>query len=211
MINRYRVRQATKQRLSTIIVQLSSVLVMTLSQYTFSDWQLQTEYSSLSFTSVKNSAITESHHFPGLTGFVASSGSSEITIDLGSIETGIPIRNQRMQKLLFDIDEYPYAIFSSNIDMSEISQLQTGQSMRLSLRGNLDLHGQTGNLTIPIQVTRSSHTVFVISTTRPIVISADQFELGAGIEALKDIAGLAHITPTVPVSFTLVFEETNQE
>tara|TARA_B100000945_G_scaffold162044_1_gene130074 strand:+ start:50 stop:604 length:555 start_codon:yes stop_codon:yes gene_type:complete len=184
---------------------------MTLSQYTFSDWQLQTEYSSLSFTSVKNSAITESHHFPGLTGFVASSGSSEITIDLGSIETGIPIRNQRMQKLLFDIDEYPYAIFSSKIDTSEISQLRAGQSMRLSLRGNLDLHGQRGNLTIPIQVTRSSHTVFVISTTRPIVISADQFELGAGIEALKDIAGLAHITPTVPVSFTLVFEETNQE
>ena len=50
-----------------------------------------------------------------------------------------------------------------------------------------------------------------MNTVKPIVVSADQFDLGNGVEALREIAGLANITPTVPVSFTLVFAKTDQE
>ena len=72
------------------------VLSLTMAPPVFSDWQLKTEHSSLSFTSVKNGTITESHQVTGLSGFVSQSGSTAITIDLSSVETGIPIRNERL-------------------------------------------------------------------------------------------------------------------
>lgn len=182
-----------------------------LAQPSFADWQLLGEYSSVSFSSVKVGTITESHRFTGLSGFVSDTGNASVTIDLASVDTGIPIRDERMQKMLFNVAEYPHAIFSSTINISEIKQMKAGTSTRTELKGTLSLHGQTASLTIPVLVTRSSSDTVVVSTTQPVVVSADQFELTGGLDALRQIAGLANITPTVPVSFTLVFARTNQE
>ncbi|OUU04355.1 MAG: hypothetical protein CBB92_00230 [Flammeovirgaceae bacterium TMED32] len=197
----------------TITVTRSVIIVLSLiiAPPAFSDWQLRTEYSVLSFTSVKNGTITESHQVSGLTGFVSQSGIAAITINLSSVETGIPIRNERMQKLLFEITQYPHAIFSSKVNIQEFNRLSVGQTTRSSLEGQLAMHGHSANLNIPVLVNRSGEGTFIVNTVKPIVVSADQFDLGNGVEALREIAGLANITPTVPVSFTLVFAKTDQE
>ena len=47
--------------------------------------------------------------------------------------------------------------------------------------------------------TYSAHTV------KPIIISADQFGLKDGVEALREIAGLNNISLAVPVTFSVLF------
>ena len=45
-----------------------------------------------------------------------------------------------------------------------------------------------------------------ISTITPMLIDAESFKLIAGINKLKEIAGLKSITRTVPLTFTLTFK-----
>jgi hypothetical protein len=42
---------------------------------------------------------------------------------------------------------------------------------------------------------------------KPIVVTADEFGLQAGIEALREVAGLPSISRAVPISFTVLFDQ----
>ena len=47
----------------------------------------------------------------------------------------------------------------------------------------------------------------LVTTRAPILVNAAKFELGAGIEKLREIMGLPNIVGTVPVNFALVFRK----
>ena len=57
-----------------------------------------------------------------------------------------------------------------------------------------------------VQITRTGEGV-IVSTLKPLVVMADSFALTAGVEMLREVAGLPSISRAVPVSFTVVFEE----
>lgn len=168
------------------------------------DWTLVPEESSLGFVSVKNARIAEGHVFTSIEGAVSDSG-AELVVDLGSVDTLIPIRNERMRELLFEVASFPTATFRTGIDLDTLEDLAVGESRRMDVSGELDLHGETQPLTATLLVTRTAMDRVGVATTRPIVISADAFALGDGVARLREIAGLDSITPMVPVSFALSF------
>ncbi len=173
----------------------------------YADWKLVSDASTLSFSSVKNGMIVEPHMFSKLTGEVAANGAARVDIELGSVDTMIPIRDERMREFLFETVSFPKASFSATIPVSEFETMEIGAAQPFSLKGSLDLHGKAVNKIVNVTVSRSGEDSFVVSTVRPMVVTAAEFDLVSGLGKLQELAGLQSISPMVPVSFSLLFEK----
>ena len=170
------------------------------------DWQL-TGDSSLHFLSTKNTDITEVHEFSDISGHITDSGDARFTIDLSSVETGIPIRNERMQTLLFETMKFGEATVSANIPSPLIESVKSGGMIETELEMTLSLHGQSSPVNATLLISSTAEGQILVSTTAPILVSAADFGLDTGIEALRQVAGLTSISGTVPVVFNLVLTE----
>ena len=91
-------------------------------------WELDNERSTVQFMSVKNASIAELHYFHALAGEVADDGQARVSIDLDSIETLIPIRNQRLRELLFETVRFPAATLTTTVPEA-VKSLENGESV----------------------------------------------------------------------------------
>lgn len=167
-------------------------------------WELDNDKSRIDFISVKNAAIAESHHFSRLVGYIGNDGNVTLTIDLDSVETLIPIRNERMREMLFRTADYPTATVSALVDPAILAAVADGGTISTEVPLKLSLHGVEASLDAPVVVVGEPGSLRVISA-RPVVISAADYGLGAGVEALRQVAGLANISTAVPVTINLLF------
>jgi polyisoprenoid-binding protein YceI len=169
-------------------------------------WSLDNEASSLSFVTVKAEHVAEVHTFDSLSGTIGDDGGVEITIELASVNTMIPIRNERIQEMLFETNLFPDGIIAGSIDLDALTDMDAGSSVARQIDFELSLHGQSVALAADVQITRTGEGV-IVSTLKPLVVMADSFALTAGVEMLREVAGLPSISRAVPVSFTVVFAE----
>lgn len=181
------------------------IALMMLSQLASAAWQLDGEQSFLGFASVKNEIIAENHDFTGLSGAISETGDVAVLVDMKTIETYIPIRNERMRSMLFDVARFPLATIKANVDLDAFEKLEVGAQADERLRVNINLHGTGLDRTVPVRVTRSSENSYVVSSLGPVVVNAEQFSLAEGVERLREIAGLQSIDLMVPVTFSLRF------
>lgn len=167
-------------------------------------WTLDSAGSNLNAVSVKSGSVAEIHHFNGLTG-LATGKHASVVIDLASIESGIDIRNERMRSMLFDVSRFATATITADIAQLNVRQLKAGQSIAATVPVSLDLHGIKRELSAEITVTAMQDGLLVTSRM-PVIVQAVDFDLTAGIEALRKVAGLPAIAQAVPVSFQLYFK-----
>lgn len=165
---------------------------------------LVTEQSTVRFVSVKNDAVAEVHSFSGLSGGIDTAGHVSIVIPLATVETLVPIRNERMQALLFETVTFPSALLEADIDRSLIDALASGDFTEMPLQLRVTLHGVSQSLQTIVGVARLGDELHVV-TISPVIIDAGAFELGAGVERLREIASLKSISSAVPVTARLVF------
>ena len=83
------------------------------------DWYLDGESSRLSFVSTKNANVSEVQRFLVLHGKVDPGGKAEVEVELDSINSGIPLRDERMRKELFEIEKFPEALITTQIDLRQ--------------------------------------------------------------------------------------------
>ena len=183
---------------------LAGLALSMLASHALAQWELDNDNSRIDFISVKNAAIAESHHFASLVGHIGSDGNASITINLDSLETLIPIRNERMREMLFGTSEYPTARATTAVDPALLAAVAGGGMVTADVELKLSLHGVENTLTAPVIVIGGSGTLRVVSA-RPILLGADDYDLGPGVEALREVAGLANISTAVPVTVNLVF------
>jgi hypothetical protein len=164
---------------------------------------LLADKSVIRFISVKNASVAEVHHFTSLSGTI-DGGRVEVVIPLVDVETLIPIRNERMRKMLFETEVFPKASLTGRIDMDAVMALDSGEYTDMKVDLNLDLHGHRQPVTATVSVARLGDEIHV-NTEQPIVLNAGDFELSEGIERLREVAGLKNIATQVPVTATLVF------
>jgi polyisoprenoid-binding protein YceI len=181
------------------------VLLMSFAPSLFAGWQLDGDASSIGFISVKNGAVVESHHFNEMSGSITDAGNATVNINLDSVDTMIPIRNERMRAMLFKTETYPEATISVDLDMATYGRIKAGEAVSQEIAGTLSMAGQTATVMVPVIVVRG-HNSMVVSSKKPVIINAANWNLTPGIEALRAIAQLTSITPAVPVSFTLKFD-----
>lgn len=166
-------------------------------------WSVDSLASSLHFISTKAGHIAEVHQFGQLSGSVDQAGLAKLDISLGSVATGIDIRNERMQSMLFDVASFPIATFTTEVDTAPMLAMEAGDQLEVALTGTLDLVGTQASLDADLVVTRIAADVFQLTTKAPIIINADRWRLVSGIESLRAIAGLPSISHAVPVTLSL--------
>jgi hypothetical protein len=169
------------------------------------DWQLDAERSSISFVSIKNIDIPESHVFGRMAGSLAADGEFRVDITLDSVDTSVPIRDERMREIVFDTVNHPLAVASGRVEMGLLAALDVGQSIALGSDFELQLSGNKTTHSARIEVTRAAADQFLVVTQRPILINAAVLGLGEAVEKLQEIAGLSAISKAVPVYFSLRF------
>ena len=186
-------------------IKLVFLVFLTTSLTVQADWNLDESQSSIEFISIKNNRILERHSFKKLSGSITSEGFVNVTIDLDSVDTKIPIRDQRMRNMLFETKIFPTATFSAKISTNDL-ELEGEHFWVDEVKGRLNLHGLDTNFIFKLIILNKNNS-FRVVTNYPLSISAEDFNLNAGIAALQKIAGLDSISSVVPVILDLVFVE----
>lgn len=177
----------------------------------FAAWTLDGDESMVSFVSVKAGDVAEAHWFTEVSGSIDDDGVASVVIQLASVDTMIPIRDERMREMLFNTDIFPTAALSSKIDLAEVGSIEAGRTRYMVTELMLDLNGQKVALTADIAVTHAGDTTYIVSSRKPIILNAASVGLVEGIEALREVAGLSTISKAVPVSFVLSFKSANND
>jgi polyisoprenoid-binding protein YceI len=172
-----------------------------------SAWTINSDASDLRFVTTKNTNVAEVQQFKHLSGQIDPAGKVTLVIDLASVETQIPIRNERLQSTLFEVAKFPTAQFEGNVDMKQVQALEAGASLDVEVAGKLGIHGQTQDANASLRVVRLKGDRLLVTTRAPILVNAAKYDMASGIEKLRELMGLPNIIGTVPVSFALVFQK----
>ena len=167
------------------------------------DWQLDPAASDLYFMSIKATHVGEVHSFDTLSGKVDEKGAASLTIDLASVATLIPIRDQRMRDMLFQVDRYPTATVDAQIDLNTLVTMPAGSEIDIELEADLKFKGNTSQIMTKVKVSKLNEQKITVRTIAPVVLSAGQLQVTEGLEKLREIAGLPNISFTIPVTFNL--------
>ncbi|MET1080011.1 MAG: YceI family protein [Pseudomonas sp.] len=170
-------------------------------------WYLDNESSRLSFISTQGGEVAEVHRFLTLHGQVLASGTVRVRVDLDSLSTGVPLRDERLRTELFAQGGTPEAHLEGQVALEAITALAPGAQLELRMPLSLTLNGQKQSLAAELLVTRLDDQRFQVVTLAPLVLQADAFGLQPGLEALGKSAGVPAIGLAVPVSAVLIFTE----
>ena len=191
------------QTLTLLIRLITAVGLMLSSLSAQATWQLVNESSQLNFISTKASHIAETHTFGLLSGSIADTGEAQLNVDLASVATGIDIRNERMRTMLFNVLTFPQAEITTDLDLGEFTSLT--EPVVKTISAKLSLVGQSTQVHGDVLVVPVNDNTVNVTTVAPIVVNANGLEMVAGIEALREVAGLPSISYSVPVTFSLTF------
>ncbi|GAB4261746.1 MAG: hypothetical protein Kow0065_12350 [Methylomicrobium sp.] len=170
------------------------------------DWVLNSKQSKFNFMTTKNASVTEKHVFEKITGSISSGAIATLKIDLASVETGVPIRNERMQELLFEVGRFQEAVVTLKPNRTQLDALKAGEFFDQPVSANLNLHGMENSVDANLRIVKLADGGLLVTTIAPIVFNPELFGMKNGIEKLRNIANLQSITSLVPVTFSLVFD-----
>lgn len=185
-----------------ILVLLTSLLFTLPS---FATWELLNDKSQFHFVTTKKNDITEVNQFTKLQGTISVQGKITLAIDLMSADTNNTVRDNRIQQFLFQTDLFPKAIFTSQVNIQEINKLKVGETTQVNLAGEIGLHGFKEPVSAQVQVTKLSTGALQVSSLKPIIVKAKDFNLEEGIKKLQELANLPSIGKAVTITFSLEF------
>lgn len=190
--------------LKTYIVILSTLFI---SSNALAQWELINDESAVNYVSIKNSKVGEVNSFKELIGSIENNGNMSVDIDLGSVETNIPIRNERMKTMLFEVASFSKANISAALDPKILEKMKVGETYNSSISFNLSLHGVSKEMSAEVRVIKLEKNRILANSVTPIIVSADQYNLSEGVEKLREVADLPSISTAVPVTFSLIFRQ----
>ncbi len=171
------------------------------------DWQVKQAHSKVSFISIKKADIAEVHDFKTVSGSLTPAGAFNLSIDLVSVDTGVEIRDERMQSMLFEVAKYPKLQLNSVINPQLLADLSVGSTLVTQIDGTIELHGKTKKQSFDVLVAKLSDKKMVVTSMSPVIVQAEDFGLTDGVNKLREIAGLSSISLAVPVSFVLTLSQ----
>lgn len=215
MIVYYQNTQATnhhptqvKTPMKTMQLLLLGAALTALSGPALAAWTLDAADSRLNFSFIKKLHVVESGHFTEISGSVNDTGAAQLQINLGTVNTLIAIRDQRLREFLFETSSHPSAVYSTHIDpdaLNDVLAADSGSQQLLTLQGHLELHGIKKPLNAEVIITKTGPNSLSVDSARPLVIKAADYGLVPGIDKLQALAKLPHIAHSVPLSFHLVY------
>ena len=169
------------------------------------NWYLDGESSRLSFITTQNANIADVHRFLVLHGKVDRKGLAQLRIEMDSVNSSVPVRDERMRDVLFDFKHFPEAQISAQIDLQPINDLASGAQLELRLPVTVSLRGKQHTYQAELLATRLDERRFQVVTLEPLMLQAEDFGLQPELETLRKLAGLSAISFSVPVNAVLIF------
>ena len=169
------------------------------------NWYLDGESSRLSFITTHNANVSIIHRFLVLHGKVERNGRAQLRIEMDSVNSAVPVRDERMRDVLFDFKHFPEAQVTTHIDLQPINDLANGAQLELHLPVTVSLRGKQHTYEAQLLATRLDERRFQVVTLEPLMLQAEDFGLQPELEALRKIAGLSAISFSVPVGAVLIF------
>ncbi|MGI2260785.1 YceI family protein [Shewanella sp. GXUN23E] len=170
-------------------------------------WDILNDQSRVSFVTTKQGSVAEVNHFAAVEGTLTDSGQFSLDIPLIGVQTGIDTRNERMQSMLFEIAKYPLLELSASVNMQAINAIAPGSQGVVTVDAKVAMHGKAQPMTFTVMVSRLNQDTMTVSSYQPVIVSAAVFELAAGVEKLREVAGLQVISEAVPVSFVITLKQ----
>ena len=168
-------------------------------------WSLAPSSAELKFLSTKvlmnKQSITEISSFQTLSGTVSDEGELELKVKLGSVNTQISIRDQRLRDWVFEVSKFQDAEISGKIAKVNLTALAVGAPLRIKLALVLKAHGKEIPLEADLQLVKDLGGSIYVSSISPILLDVKQLGLNIGIEKLIEVMGLASINQQVPITF----------
>ncbi len=164
-------------------------------------WQLDQQRSSVSFVSIKAGNIAETHQFTQLSGSVSADNIAHVDINTVSIDTLIPIRDDRMREFLFETDLFPVITVRAQLGEDAVTPGQHNINLTLTLKD------QQIQVQAQVLVAQLGSDSMLVTSTKPVLLNASAVGLSSGVEKLRELAGLPSISQAVPVIFTLVYTQ----
>ncbi len=164
------------------------------------NWQLIPADSQFSFVTTKNKTFTEEHSIQFSSGYINNARELKIELDLSSVDTQIPIRDQRLKEILFQTEKFPIATITTLLDQ------RLPLSEPFDIEFQLDLHGFPKTMSASVYI-QTFEGALVVTNYEPVLVNGRDFALDGAINQLTKIAGLQSIDYSVLVDFKLVFEK----
>ncbi|MEZ5816949.1 MAG: OmpA family protein, partial [Hyphomicrobiaceae bacterium] len=133
-----------------------------------------------------------------------------VRIDLGSINSGVDVRDVRMRFMLFETFKFPHATIKAKLDRSKLQAVLAETRIAYPLSVTVDLHGTTNTFDTKVWVTRLDASTVSVSSIEPIIVKAEQVGLAANIARLVEVIGGKLIASGASITFDLVFGTGNQ-
>ena len=169
------------------------------------NWYLDGESSRLSFITTHNANVSNIHRFLVLHGKVERNGRAQLRIEMDSVNSAVPLRDERMRDVLVDFKHFPEAQITTQIDLQPINDLANGAQLELHLPVTVSLRGKQHTYEAQLLATRLDERRFQVVTLEPLMLQAEDFGLQPELETLRKLAGLSAISFSVPVGAVLIF------
>jgi polyisoprenoid-binding protein YceI len=184
-----------------------SMLALSVAFSSQAAWTLDSAASSLRFASVKNDTVAEIHNFSKISGSWQDNGQAQITIDVASLDTLVPIRNERMRTQLFEESTFPQISATAQINPALVKDMAVGSNQQLKTELKVTIRDQSQTLNAELAISKLSDGRIVVNTVAPILVNAVNFKLEGGVAKLKDLAKLQRIELVVPVTFLVTLNK----
>lgn len=163
---------------------------------------------TISVVTVKNGSAEVPGTFDGLGGTVeidnmgsVSGWSGTTTIDLTSWDSELELRDERIERLFFEVETHPEASFEiTSLDGMPANGLTVGKTAEgATLVGNLTISGTTVETSLPVVVTREARSV-TLTSSEPAVLSIESFGLNSQLAAVIKECAHESVADEVKVS-----------
>ncbi|WP_117232499.1 YceI family protein [Vibrio maerlii] len=186
---------------------LLSLLMATTSFSTISAsyYQVNEELSTVNFATIKKQYIVEPSVITGVSGQVGDDGMLMIEIPLSSLDTGVSIRNDRLNDLFFNNKQFPNVEVSAKVP-DEVMK-EGDMVMQKMVPASVKLYGQSMDVIFTVNIMKSGDHMMV-STVKPTVINGLDFGIPKeSLEKVSNTVGDIAISTSVPVNFSLVLKK----
>ena len=194
-----------KTKLLRIVLSSSFLFSSTV----FAGWTLDGNNSSLYYVTSKAAALSELNSFANLVGVIRDDGRARVNIGLGSVDTAIDIRDERMRDIVFQVENNQRSNINMQTNIALLNTLDAGESIRATYDAVIELIGEEQTLPVNVVITGLENGGLLVTLATPLIVNVALFGLADEIEQLREIAGLPSINNNIVVDFTLQFDADN--
>lgn len=195
--------------MNNMIVKIISILFLfistSLSAIAGNSYEVDSDNSSVSFSVTKKQYIIEPAVFEDVAGSINSKGVVKISIDMNSVNSSNPIRDERLVDLFFQAEFFPEAIITATINSKILNSKSSLQKTKIP--ATLEFFDIKKDITLEVLIVKVGDNV-VVSSLKPIIVNAKEFNVPTeNLNALSKVCGGITISDIVPVNFVLTFKK----